>query len=243
MATSMQMSGVPKTTRRLMTVLPLLAVSVCLAGESRIPSQQLQDLGSSEFRVRERAELELLEWGRKNPEPAKVEFLKLSQNAADPEVRERSLDVLRGLVTDDYLKDGEGYIGIALAMKDDVVTVPGDPKPRNAVRVVEVRADTPGQRSGMLLNDLIVALEGETWRGVEATPAFRQSIKKMKPTTVARLTVLREGGLIDLKVTLGRRPLMADMFFNGQAADLDATEQAAKEAYFQRWLSQNRAKR
>ena len=47
------------------------------------------------------------------------------------------------LVTDEYLKEGEGYIGIALAMKDDIVTVPGDPKPRNVIRVMEVRADTP----------------------------------------------------------------------------------------------------
>ncbi len=172
-----------------------------------------------------------------------AEFLRYSQLAVDPEVRERCLDVLRSLVTDEYMKEGEGYIGIALAMKDDIVTVPGDPKARNAVRVVEVRADTPGQKSGILLNDLIVALEGVTWREVEATPAFRESIKKMKPTTVARLTVLRGGELVDLEVTLGRRPLMADMFLNGQNQDLEATERAAKEAYFQRWLSQKKAPR
>ena len=213
----------------------------CSADNLSIPSQQLNNLGSPEFKVRERAETELLEWGRKNPEWAMPEFLRQSQLAVDPEVRERCLHVLRSLVTDEYLKEGEGYIGIALAIKDDIVTIPGDPKPRHAVRVVEVRADTPGQKSGILLNDLIVALEGEIWREVEATPAFRESIKKMKPTTVTRLTILRDGVLVDLRVTLGRRPLMADMFLNGQNANLDATERAAKEAYFQRWLSQRKA--
>jgi PDZ domain len=218
----------------------LVVATISQAGEIRIPSDRLEDLGSPEFRIREHAEAELLAWGRKHPETAKSGFLWLSRNAVDPEVRERCLDVLRSLVTDEYLKEGEGYIGIALAQKDDVVTVPGDPKVRNAVRVIEVRADTPGERSGILLNDLIVSLEGEDWHEIEATPLFREKIKKMMPTSVANLTVLRAGELIDLKVTLGRRPLMADMFFNGQSANLDITERAAKEAYFQRWLSERK---
>lgn len=237
----MQTGGIQDLPRLLITALGLLGGAICSAGDIRIPSQQLQDLGSPEFRIRERAELELLEWGRKNHEPAMVEFLKQSQLAMDPEVRERCLDVLRRLVTDEYMREGEGYIGIALAMRDDVVAVPGDPKPRNAVRVVEVRQDTPGQRSGILLNDLIVSLEGEAWHEVEATPAFREKIKKMKPTSVARLTVLRNGELVDLKVELGRRPMMADnLFLNGQNTDFEATERAAKDAYFQRWLSQRK---
>jgi hypothetical protein len=34
---------------------------------------------------------------------------------------------------------------------------------------------------------------------------------------------------------------MADqMFLNGQNADMEASERAAKEAYFQRWLSQKK---
>jgi hypothetical protein len=237
----MQTGGIHASLRLLIAALSTWAGAICCAGDFRIPPQQLNDLGAPEFRVRERAEVELLEWGRKNPERAMSEFLRQSQLAVDPEVRERCLDVLRSLVTDEYMKSGEGYIGIALAMKDDVVTVPGDPNPRNAVRVVEVRVDSPGEKSGILVNDLIVELGGEAWRGGEATPAFRESIKKMKPATVARLTVLRDGGLVDLQVTLGRRPIMADMFLNGQNANLDATERAAKEAYFQLWLSQKKA--
>ena len=36
---------------------------------------------------------------------------------------------------------------------------------------------------------------------------------------------------------------MADMFFNGQNIDPDASERAAKEAYFQRWLSQKKSEK
>lgn len=241
MVIAMQTGGNGASSSLLSAAFGLLVSSVSFAGEIPIPPDPIEDLGSPEFRVRERAEADLLAWGRKNPEVAMSGFLRLSQSAVDPEVRERCLDVLRDLVMDEYMKEGEGYIGIALAQKDDVVTIPGDPKARNAVRVIEVRAGTPGERSGILLNDLIVELEGEGWYGVDATPLFREKIKKMKPTSVANLTVFREGELVELKVTLGRRPLMADMFFNGQTSNLDAAEHAAKEAYFQRWLSEKKA--
>ena len=60
----------------------------------------------------------------------------------------------------------------------------------------------------------------------------------MKPNTKVDVRILRDGGLLDLKVTLGRRPLGADsLFFNGQMFDPEAMERAAKEAYFRRWLS------
>jgi hypothetical protein len=55
------------------------------------------------------------------------------------------------------------------------------------------------------------------------------------------LKILREGGLVDCKVTLARRPLLADQpFFNGQNFNPEASEQAAKDAYFRRWLSQRK---
>lgn len=239
----MQLLGTHTWSQLLSVAFLAASCSSGFAGDSPIPSRPLRELESQEFRIRERAEQELVEWGRKNAEMAMLEFFKQSEQAMDPEVRERCLAVLRCLVSDEYMREGEGYIGVALAMRDDVVMVPGDPMPRNAVRVIEVRVNTPGQQSGILENDLIVGLEEKTWHGIEATPVFREMIRKMKPTSVARLTVLRNGELIELKVTLGRRPLMADMFFNGQNTDLEATERAAKEAYFQRWLSRQKPTR
>lgn len=221
-----------------------VAVAILLAtgdlgNSAQIPSQAFLDLGSSEFRKRETAQFQLLEWGRKQPGRAISEFLIKAQTAEDPEVRERCMSILRSLVLDEYLKEGDGYIGIALALKDEVVTIPGDPKERHAIRVVEVRMETPGQRAGIQINDLIVGLGDKVWRGVEASPSFRENIKSMKPTTVAGLKILRNGELLHIKVTLGRRPL--DAFLNGQNADPDAGERMAREAYFQEWLSLRKA--
>jgi hypothetical protein len=86
-----------------------------------------------------------------------------------------------------------------------------------------------------------VALEKETWHDAEASPLFREKIKTMKPNTEAELRILRNGDLIDLKVKLGRRPPMADMFFNGQNIDPEASEKAAIESYFRRWLSMQKS--
>jgi hypothetical protein len=215
----------------------------CSGWSVQLPTQAFEDLGSTEFHRRELAQNELLVWGRKQPELAKTEFLKQARNAVDPEVRERCMGILRSLVTDEYLKEGEGYIGIALALQDEVLTIPGDSKPRNAIRVLEVREDTPGQRAGIRLNDLIVGLEGERWSGTDASPLFREKVKTMKPNSNAKVSIIRDGELVEINVRLGRRPLMADMFFNGLNVDPAASERAAMESYFRRWLSQNKQRK
>jgi hypothetical protein len=220
---------------------PAILGACCPVSSAQLPASAFSDLESREFSRREHAQAELLSWGRMNPGSAMPEFLRQSRHADDPEVRERCLTILRNLVTDEYMKEGEGYIGIALSMKDEILAVPGDPDPRNAIRVVEVRMDTPGQRAGIQLNDLIVGLEGEVWRGVEGSPLFREKIKSMKPNATAGLLIHRDKKVIELGVKLGRRPLMADAGCNQQNVDPEAGERAAKEAYFRRWLSQRKS--
>ncbi len=204
-----------------------------------LPSKALASLGSSKFQEREIAQVELLEWSRSQPEAAMTELLRQSQEAEDPEVRQRCLDILRELVLDEYSREGEGFIGIAL--KDEISNVPGDFKPRRVIRVTEVRLDTPARQAGIQLNDLIVELNGQVWHDEDASQPFREKIRAMKPHTKVDLKVLRDGDLINCRVTLARRPVLADRpFFNGQNFDPEASEQAAKDAYFRRWLSQRK---
>ena len=238
----MQASSAQPQSRTTWIAIVIMYVAFGIGRSVALPAC-FENLGSPEFQTRESAQSDLLEWARQRPEPAMAELFKQSQDATDPEVRERCLEILRGLVGDAYLKEGEGYIGIALGLNDEILTVPGDPAPRNAIRVIEVRANTPGQLAGIQLNDLIVALEGKTWREGGASALFRERVKAMKPDADASVTILRDGKLVDLKVKLGRRPLMADMLFNGFNFDQDAAERTAKEAYFNRWLLQMKAKK
>ncbi|MES2923433.1 MAG: PDZ domain-containing protein [Verrucomicrobiota bacterium] len=194
---------------------------------AELPPKTLEGLGSKQFREREAAQEELLTWARTQSSPAMDELLRQSRIADDPEVRERCNSVLRTLVTDEYLNEGEGYIGIGL--KDEISDVPGEPKPRGVIRVTEVKPGSPAERAGIRPNDLIVGINGEVWPYI----LFQANVRLMKPNMQVDLKVLRDGGLVDLKVTLGRRPLGAD----AQLFDPEAMERAAKEAYFRRWLS------
>ena len=210
----------------------MLALTLFLVKAVELPSNALSGLGSQQFREREIAQVELLAWARAQPAPAMDELLRQSRMARDPEVRERCLGILRALVTDEYLKEGEGYLGIML--KDEISEIPGEPKPRGVIRVMMVQADSPAEHAGIRQNDMIVGINGETWQEL----MFRANIRKMKPNIAVDLKILRDGGWVDLKVPLGRRPVNADNWiFPGQTFDPEAAERAAKEAYFRRWLS------
>ena len=204
-----------------------------------IPAKAYAALKSQEFREREAAELELLAWGRQQPEPAMTELLRQSRIADDPEVRERCLSVLRDLVTDEYLKDGDGYIGIS--MQNDTAVVPGDPDPCSVIRVTNVVADSAGLRAGLKMNDLIAGLNGQFWHEGPAAEPFAAKIREMKPGTKVTLKLLRDGKLVTLEVVLGKRPpSLNNLFQNGPNFDPEAIERADREAYFRRWLSQRK---
>lgn len=168
------------------------------------------------------------------------ELFKLSRTAGEPEVRERCLAILRELVIDEYLKEGEGYIGIR--MQEEIGQVPGDPKPRALIRVIEVVADSAAEKAGLRLNDLIAGLNGQIWRDNTATLVFMEKVRQFKPKTRIQLTILRDGKLEEVDVILGRRPLIPDNpFFDDRQFDLEAVERVARENYFRRWLENKKA--
>jgi C-terminal processing protease CtpA/Prc len=210
------------------------------AGAMEVPQDLLQRLAAEEFRVREEAEQSLVAWGREKPAEAMEALYLQSRKAPEPEVRERCVSVLRALVGDEYQKDGEGYIGIR--MMDELTQVPGDPQQRGAIRVIQIVPESAADAAGLKLNDLIVGLNELTWREVPVSKAFGDRIRQFKPETRVTLRVLREGKLLDVVVKLGRRPPMVDNPFMPETEeDLQAAEQAAREAYFQRWLERRKA--
>ena len=206
-----------------------------------LPPAAFSNLNSEEFRKRETAQSELLTWARERPEQAMDELFRQSRVADDPEVRERCLAVLRELVSDEYLREGEGYIGIR--MQDELANVPDDPKPRAVIRVIQVVDDSAAEKAGIRINDLIVGIGDQIWREGGASLPFTGVIRQLKPNSKITLKILRDGKLMDTEVKLGRRPLMADnLFFMDPQTDLDAAERAAKEAYFRRWLEQRKSR-
>lgn len=228
------------TLRSLLGALALLPWCLPACAAEAVPTAILDRLVSDDFRVRETASAELVDWARARRESSLDELYGMSRTAPDPEVRERCLAALRVLVIDLYLKEGEGYIGIR--MQDEFANVPDDPKPRGVIRVIQVVEDSAADQAGLRLNDLIAGLNGTIWHEGPVSIPFGEKIRQFKPGDQVALKVLREGRLIEVKVTLGRRPPLADrMFFLETEEDIKNAEEAAREGYFRRWLERKKA--
>lgn len=221
----------------------IIAIIGCMVSPAlaiELPAELFLNLKSEQFRQREAAQAGLLSWARERPDVAMDELFRQTRSADDPEVRERCLAILRELVNDEYLKEGKGYIGIR--MQDELANVPGDPVPRGAIRVIGVVADSAAQRGGLLINDLIVALNDQIWRDGGASLPFGEKIREMKPNTKITLKVLRNGALLDVEMKLGRRPVLADdPFLNQREDDIEAAEKASKAEFFRRWIERKKA--
>jgi predicted metalloprotease with PDZ domain len=209
------------------------------AGELELPAEAFSKLNAEAFQERELAQADLLAWARIRPAESMDALFRQSRKAVDPETRERCLAVLRDLVNDEYLREGEGYIGIR--MQDELANVPGDAGPRAAIRVLQVVENSAAEKAGLRVNDLIVGLGDQVWTEGGASLPFTGVIRQLKPNSKISLQVLREGKVMAVEVTLGRRPLIADSVFpDEREIDLEGIEKSAKEAYFRRWLAQRK---
>lgn len=206
---------------------------------AELPPETIGKLGSEEFRERELAQEQLLDWARKQPDAAKDALFLSSLTVENPEVRERCLEVLRELVLDEYESEGSGYVGIR--MRNELAKVPGDPELRGGIRVIEVVEGSAGDKAGLEIKDLIVGLNDEVWRQAGPSEMFSEQVKEMKPRTEIRLKVVRAGQLIEVKVLLGRRPAYVDQRALGfQRIDPAKAEKAEKDAFFRRWLDRRK---
>lgn len=203
----------------------------------------LKDLESEDFKVRESAQADVLLWARKNPSLAVVELLRLSSNGGSPspEVRDRCMQVLRQLAEDEFAKEGEGYLGVRTG--DLMVQIPENKADAWAVTMLEVLPDSAAAKCGLRVGDAIVELNGQRWQQ-EASKLFSEQIRKLRPGTRVLLRVVRDGKLQNIRAELGRRPANADLFMPGMDPKVgDAMEQQAKDAHFQRWLTEKKGRR
>jgi S1-C subfamily serine protease len=198
-----------------------------------LPADLVEALASEEFKERQRAEAGLFEWARSQDPEARGLLLRLHRSADDPEVRHRSLEVLKSLVTLDYLKEGSGMIGIT--MDRILVPLPGEDPPREGILIKEVRPGTPAHEVGLLVGDIIVSLNG---LGASATEELTARISAMKPGTEVELKIRRGDEVFDQKLRLMRKPPQIDFNqFLPDIFDIEGSDRAAKDAFFRDWMS------
>lgn len=217
----------------------LLVVSAHAAG---LPDEIFGRLKSEEFKVREEAQTQMLQWAKSNPAIAVDALYRQSQIAADPEQRTRCLSVLRNLILEEFDQRGQGFVGIQMQDTIAKITEEGKPLTMRAVRITHILPGMAAEAAGLKANDTIIGLNGKKWTNEVVTDAFMDSIKKLKPGTKVKLQILRMNTVHEVEVTLCRRPQTEmDPRFELNLERFEAKKQAEKEAYFQGWLEQRKA--
>lgn len=243
------MSSTWSSPRLLFAILATLALPACAAGMD-LPRAIMDGLKSEKFAEREQAQEKLLAWTRQRPDDSPEALYQQSRSADDPEQRQRCFAVLRELVSDEYLRNGVGYIGFRMNPNTEAVNVPGEAQPRFAVRVLQVEPDTPGQKAGLLGGDLLLGVNDAVWHQEDTSAVVSEKIKSFKAGTRVTLKLFREGKIVEMPLVLARRPAAADLLqfqfgFGGiqiTPEALAAADRAAKEEYFRHWLGARKAR-
>lgn len=226
-----------------------MAVPAIAFGQEPKIRTWVDSLASENFLERVEARDKLLEWGRKNP-PRAMDLLYAEYGTAtDAEARILLREALRDLVVEDHLRNhGEGYVGVRMLELPNVA-VPGDQMPRAGVQVIVVEPESPADRAGLVVGDVIVSLDGLRWSGPGATDAFTSAVRKHKPRETVKLGILRNGEMNEVSVALGTRPLGAlerqDLLWaNGMPPVIpspEAAEEKGRDTIFRAWLERKRA--
>jgi serine protease Do len=100
-----------------------------------------------------------------------------------------------------------GYIGVGLKEVDPDLQRSLSLRTSTGVLVQEVKEGEPGDRAGLRVYDVIVAVDG---RAVTANDDLIQIIAARKPGTVATLQIVRDGRTMNMPVKLAERRLRQD---------------------------------
>lgn len=208
------------------------------------PNEVQGKLGSESYSDRMGAQGALREWALRDPEPAKGWLFEHSVGDPDPEIRKRCTAVLKDLIDQEYLKDGEGYIGI-LMMAIPQVQVPGEKAPRVGITVNLVVPGSAAAKAGLVVGDVIVEAGDQIWNdAVTAVPQFSTWVRSHRPGEKVTIKILKNGKVIPLDLVLGRRPPESGVLMLGELPDsstLAREEQEAKDAYFREWFENRKA--
>ncbi len=225
---------------------PALAWLVCLlvagpvgpAGADPPPAGLLEKLLSESFPERVRASSALADWARRQAEGPEKVLVDLMQSSTDPELRKGVERALEGIVLKRLANDRPAYVGILMRP----VRLGDDPGGLG-ITVDRVNPDTPAERAGLKVGDLIVELDGETWSFPgDPREDFGNAIAARKPGTQVRLKLRNpKGEEREVELTLAPRPWSLGEWGKPSTpppAELSSgeAEEQARQQVFRDWL-------
>lgn len=126
-------------------------------------------------------------------------------------------------IMDQILKKGKvsrGYMGILpQELTPDMAKAFGMPN-SHGVAVAQVTANSPSEKAGMKVGDVITAINGNP---VEDVNTFRLAVAGFAPGTTVHLKIARNGQNLDIPVALGEYNLEAEGNGKGQDNNLPGT--------------------
>ncbi|HXA66786.1 MAG TPA: S1C family serine protease, partial [Bryobacteraceae bacterium] len=116
-------------------------------------------------------------------------------------------------VTDELLRQGHiarGYLGVGLQpiplpehLRAKLKLPPGSKRSEAGLIVLSVEPDGPTGQAGVLIGDVLIALDGTSVAGTDDVQEFLSGDRVGKPLTSSWL---RGGELIERTITVGERP-------------------------------------
>lgn len=234
----------------------LMSSSLLLLAQPKVeyielPPALVEQLSSDDFEVREKAYAGLHKWSEENIKASPELLYKAWQGNDDPEAQSRCYNLMRTMVTQRKFGKGKGFLGIQ--MKGVFLpAMPGKPAGLQAVRVENILDDTPAQKVGLRMGDLIVRVDELDLQqanpanlGAEVKPGrlrmglglemhsvsrFSDYIKSKQPGEKVVLHCLRGNQRLEIEVCLMKLAAANDPN-HGQV-------EAESEMFFRQWLEE-----
>jgi len=179
--------------------------------------QILVKLESTEFKERQDASTELLEWSTSHPSKALKEIPNMLRKTSHPEATAR----LKKIALKIYLSKTNSQFGFGFALSDQIFY---EDLPVTGIHVSSIKEKGPAHKGGLRRGDIIVALSQGTFNRESTKDEVKQRFLATTPETKVKLTVLRDGK----KIILNIRP---------KAAQLTEAQIKNRKADFAVWLS------
>lgn len=201
------------------------------ADNSMVDSAALGDLvpllGHERFRVRERAQKRLIDSLGEQLEAIGDLCYEAYSTSPDPEIRMRARAVLFELVQRSSGTGKRGFVGIGLLLhaffdKNGEVNF--------AVRVSQIIPDTPAQKAGLRVDDIITGIDNIALADKDATQRFMDIVGGMPPGREVTLKCRRDGKDFDVKINLMPRPDLPE----------DNFQKADPEKLLREWLGERK---
>lgn len=203
-----------------------LAASSSFARAEEIPAAPNVDglisrLNDDAFANREQAGNDLLAYGKTHSDEVGRALVAAFRASPEPEIRQRSKDLLRKLFFGSI-----GYVGVYYTSD---ATLENDGSLRRGVRVNQVSPKSPAAAADLRPGDLILGIDGHLLDANTPDLDFAQRVQMRAVGQEVKLKILRGPDEVEIKVTLAERtiplaPTQAEALFDARLKELERVE-------------------